>query len=327
MYFPSKLRSKFVVQSALVVLVLILIVLGIVGSIYVLRWALTPSMGSSAQTVASVLNAIQISILNYVYSLIADALTDRENHRTDTDFEDSMITKLFVFQFVNSYCSFFFLAFVANNSNADDDALGECSGSACMIPLAINLAIIFGTRILSGNFTGLLLPYIQYLWRVRDTEKVGTTAISRPHKEFMMEHYETIKATLNDFSNLAIMYGYIALFITALPFAAAAGWLSVYIESKGAAWKMCKLYQRPIPRGVEDIGAWQAIFTVIAVASVLTNAGLLCFTMDTLDGFSTSARYTVFIIFQLSCFAIQYLLMVRIIFNTNIMILNNDLIT
>ena len=59
---------------------------------------------------ASVINAVQITILNIVYGKVAVKLTRRENHRTDTEYEDSLIAKIFVFQFVNSYTSFYYLA-------------------------------------------------------------------------------------------------------------------------------------------------------------------------------------------------------------------------
>ena len=80
-----------------------------------------------------------------------------------------MITKLFLFQvhtslhhsvvtsdlcdvvcmcvqFVNSYASFFYIAFVASSmsSSTDDGGHGDCAASTCMIPLGVNLAIIFG---------------------------------------------------------------------------------------------------------------------------------------------------------------------------------------
>lgn len=64
---------------------LILLVVGVVASIYVIRSALTGSLGASnAQTIASVANAVQIQVLNYVYSFLANALSERENHRTAT---------------------------------------------------------------------------------------------------------------------------------------------------------------------------------------------------------------------------------------------------
>ena len=34
-----------------------------------------------------------------------------ENHRTQTEYDDALILKLFAFQFVNSYTSLFYIAF------------------------------------------------------------------------------------------------------------------------------------------------------------------------------------------------------------------------
>ena len=39
-------------------------------------------------------------------------MTKWENHRTQSEFEDSFILKSFLFQCVNSYTSFFYIAFV-----------------------------------------------------------------------------------------------------------------------------------------------------------------------------------------------------------------------
>ena len=50
--------------------------------------------------------------MSYVYSGIATRLNDAENHRTDTAFEDALIAKTFVFQFVNSFASLFYIAFI-----------------------------------------------------------------------------------------------------------------------------------------------------------------------------------------------------------------------
>jgi hypothetical protein len=50
--------------------------------------------------------------LQNVYQFIAVKMTDRENHRSATAYEDALIVKLFLFQFVNHYSSFYYLAFV-----------------------------------------------------------------------------------------------------------------------------------------------------------------------------------------------------------------------
>lgn len=66
-----------------------------------------------------------------------------------------MISKLFWFQFVNSYASFFYLAFIA-------EFMGDCPESGCMSGLTKNLGIIFATRLATGQITELILPYFTY---------------------------------------------------------------------------------------------------------------------------------------------------------------------
>jgi hypothetical protein len=81
-YFSSALRTTYVYNSIGVVGALMMLVVGIVVSIYVIRFTITPEVGdSNAQTIASVANAVQIQVLNYIYSSVAHKLTERENRR------------------------------------------------------------------------------------------------------------------------------------------------------------------------------------------------------------------------------------------------------
>lgn len=50
-------------------------------------------------------------ILNFVYTEIAIKLNDQENHRTETQYEDGLISKIFSIQIVNSYSSVAWAAF------------------------------------------------------------------------------------------------------------------------------------------------------------------------------------------------------------------------
>jgi hypothetical protein len=113
------------------------------------------------------MNAVQIGIFNVIYSDVARRLTDIENHRTDTSYEDSIIVKMFMFQFVNSYSSFFYIAFIApysprtkdnNGVPFDDDTVGQCGSSDCMETLGVNLAICLIIRLTVGNLTEYLTP-------------------------------------------------------------------------------------------------------------------------------------------------------------------------
>lgn len=100
---------------------------------------------------------------------------------TDTQFEDSMISKIFLFQFVNSYASFFYLAFVAKYLE------GGCGVSDCMESLAVNLGIIYGSRLITGNLLELLLPYLTFQFKYRTKILIHGGKISRPEKEFLLD--------------------------------------------------------------------------------------------------------------------------------------------
>ena len=93
----------------------VLAVVGVIAAIYTLRFVLYQKIGSNAQVIASIINVVQIQILTLIYDFVAFKLTDLENQRNDVVYEDSMIVKLFLFQFVNNYSSFYYLAFIAGN--------------------------------------------------------------------------------------------------------------------------------------------------------------------------------------------------------------------
>ena len=122
-YYQNELvchRSLLPVSSCLVLplhfpeqIMFVLMVIGVIAGVYTLRYVLYQKIGSNAQVIASIINVVQIQILTYVYDFIAFKLTDLENQRNDINYEDSMIIKLFLFQFVNNYSSFYFLAFIA----------------------------------------------------------------------------------------------------------------------------------------------------------------------------------------------------------------------
>ena len=51
------------------------------------------------------------------YEKVARRLTSWENHRTHNEFENSLITKRFVFEFLDAYMPLFYIAFYQRNIN------------------------------------------------------------------------------------------------------------------------------------------------------------------------------------------------------------------
>ena len=69
-------------------------------------------LGSTIVSITSALiNLIIIVLLSQFYSWLAVKLTDFEYRRTDTEYENSLTIKMYLFQFVNFYSSIFYIAF------------------------------------------------------------------------------------------------------------------------------------------------------------------------------------------------------------------------
>ena len=298
------------------------LVLACVVAVFIIRALLyRTAVGSYSSFVASLLNSFTITVFNILYSHVSTKLTDFENHRTDTLYEDSMITKLFMFQFVNSYSSFFYLAFVApyRPHPTDDDGqegnVGECGYDDCMIPLAINLATVYGMRLTVGNFMEVVLPMIIKHFKDKKEDEDRTSeslAISTGEREYRMPVYDQMKGSIDDYSELAIQFGYMTFFLSALPVSAMFSFLNNFVEIRTDAYKLMKNHQRPRPAGAQDIGSWGAIFAVVTSICVVTNAALIVFTMEVLKMYSDMTRMWVFIGFQWALFSLQYVIAVAI---------------
>ena len=180
-------------------------------SIYVLRWWLyTKIAAAGAQIVASVLNVAQIQIMTVFFNWVAFKMTDAENRRTDDEYEDSMIIKLFCFSFVNNYASFYFLAFIAGSlpvpAGADPNSAGECGYPDCMTALAINLGVVFGLRITLTNAVLWAYPYVMRYWRRR--ENASGHAMSEAEMECIKEPFDMIDSFLLMYSDISTFFGY-----------------------------------------------------------------------------------------------------------------------
>jgi anoctamin-10/anoctamin-7 len=298
LFFPDAKKYLLLTQSFITIACMVCIVVGFVAGIYAIRFAIQEQNKTAASPVASILNSIQIQFCNFVFGKIAELLTERENHRTDTQYEDSLIAKLFAFQFVNSFSSFVYVAFIQTSvENVEQPPMDA---------LALNLAIIFGSRLISGNIFEVLVP-VMMAKRKFEKETAGTDGnLSPPEEEYIRQPYDIIKGPLKDYAELAIQFGYITLFVVALPSAPFLAFISNYVEIRTDGHKLLKFHQRPVPTGAEDIGTWQTIFTLVAGAAVVSNAALTFFTMDTFDNLSDVSSIWYFIGFQYLVFAIMY---------------------
>jgi hypothetical protein len=307
-YFPHKESVRRRNTSTLIIFSCILLAIGAVASTYILRRALYPSFGTNANYLASILSAVQVIFGNILYENLATNLTEWENHRTATEFEDALITKLFSFQFVNSYSSFFYIAFIApytvSPAGSPEGSLGACGAENCLSPLSINLGVIFASTAAKSIVTQM----ISTIFTARSSHSVAVQAqgeLSRPEVENLRLPYDGLKENLQSYINVCIQFGYTSMFVTALTVSPLLALIVLFIDMKGELWSLIQLKRRPPARGAEDIGNVYYVFVIVADVAIVTNAGIATFTHNPPYHLSIAGRVWFFFLFALISFGIS----------------------
>ncbi|GBP81844.1 Anoctamin-4 [Eumeta japonica] len=124
---------------------------------------------------AALINLIIIMILTRIYARIAVYLTNMENPRTQTEYEDSYTVKIFFFEFMNFYSSLIYIAFFKGrfyDYPGDDQARKSeffklkgdiCDPAGCLSELCIQLAIIMIGKQCFNNIVELGYPLVGFV--------------------------------------------------------------------------------------------------------------------------------------------------------------------
>jgi Calcium-activated chloride channel len=228
-------------------------------------------------------------------------MTEWENHETDSKYLDSLVFKLFCFQFVNSYSSLFYIAFIKGSTN------NGCENEDCMKELELQLATIFITNLFL-NIVEIGLPLFnnhRTLKKRINQIKGSGNSLSSEEKQSIMSKYET---TLEDYMEMVIGYGYLILFGVAFPFVPLICLFLAMVEVRVDAWKFCNLTTRPIPKQDNSIGIWTGIIQTIAYIGSAVNIGIVLFTANSFDISDSSTKWIIFISIEHSLFVFKSLL-------------------
>ncbi|OBS69874.1 hypothetical protein A6R68_01585, partial [Neotoma lepida] len=165
------------------------------------KWALIRNNSQVATTGTAVcINFCIIMLLNVLYEKVALLLTNLEQPRTESEWENSFTLKMFLFQFVNLNSSTFYIAFFLGRFTGHPGAylrlinrwrleetpikqpqgnfvqsrslllfslLIACHPSGCLIDLCMQMGIIMVLKQTWNNFMELGYPLIQNWWTRR----------------------------------------------------------------------------------------------------------------------------------------------------------------
>ncbi|CAB3257489.1 unnamed protein product [Arctia plantaginis] len=305
-YLPTWQKTVKYVASSSAVLFMIAIVMGAVLGTIIYRISMVSVIyGGSGFFIrrhtkifttmtAAVINLIIIMILTRIYAKIAVALTNMENPRTQTEYEDSYTFKIFFFEFMNFYSSLIYIAFFKGrfyDYPGDDQARKSeffklkgdiCDPAGCLSELCIQLAIIMIGKQIFNNIVELGYPKFHNWWRQRSHRAV-TRDLSKPHMAWEQDYHLQDPGRLalfDEYLEMILQYGFVTLFVAAFPLAPLFALLNNIAEIRLDAYKMVTQARRPLAERVEDIGAWYGILKGITYAAVVSNAFVIAYTSD-----------------------------------------------
>lgn len=231
-----------------------------------------------------VVYAILVWLMNRFYQILAEKLTEFENHRTQSSHDAHLIVKLALFEFINNFGSVFYVAFYVQDIQ--------------QVRWQIGSLLVIGQFI--DNFIEVLVPWLTYYinielplqrrlssYKILDVNRADSPNANNPsiqQRAYVENHMPEYEGTYNDHLEIFIQIGYVYLFASVFPLAGLCAIINNMIEIKSDAFKMCRVFQRPNARLAKGINpAWMKAFEVIGLMSVTTfcaHIGISSFMQD-----------------------------------------------
>ena len=151
---------------------------------------------------AAALNLAIIAIYGSLFEKLADALTEWENHRTQSEFDNSRVGKNFLFQFVNNYFVLFYISYLREIKDPISKAAHPCQFGNCLPELQVQLIVVFTGKTLGKQFAYTLKPFI-YKWKKQCKDNSMTKSIVKNASKGTSMMPASMKSAMDQVGNLA----------------------------------------------------------------------------------------------------------------------------
>lgn len=294
-YFDPKDRLPRVLSGMAAIVIMIFLVLIFIMAVIMYRVVISmvlfenKDLRSRASIIASMsaamVNLILIMAVGRVYEKLALKLTQWEMHRTQTEFEDQLTFKVFIFQFVNFYSSIIYVAFFKGRFSGYPGHYNrlfglrseECNNGGCLIELAQQLGVIMIGKQVINNAQEIIVPKLKGLWHRFKVRMVKSVKRTRWEEDYELIENEGL---FQEYLEMVLQFGFITIFVAAFPLAPLFALLNNWVEIRLDAHKLVCETRRPVAERAQDIGVWFVILDALAQLAVISNAFLIAFTSE-----------------------------------------------
>lgn len=249
-----------------------------------------------------------MQLIRRTYWPIAIALNEFQNHRTETDYEDSLVSTLFVVQFAYS---FFYPTFVAF---AKPYTEYQCVGRDCTLELSQVLLVLTFLPIIIHCVEQVVVLKIFQVQKVKEeTSNIEPGAsVGVIERQYLLAEYSVVDGTFKDYSALMTLFGYTAMFVAAFPNGIAIAVVSCEARKRIDGWRLCQAFRRPMPKIAEDIGVWENVMHFLSIIAVVYTYAIICFTSHYLKDVTWASRWVYFLVMEHVTLFIKIFLIIAI---------------
>lgn len=268
-------------------------------SVCIYFWVnITYSSESGGNIFASIFLAAQVKFFEIIFNHLSERLNAFENHKHQVDDYNSYLSKQFLFQFVNNYTAFFYLAVKQRFTEAG------CPPGGCLFALRRDLSVTL--VVLTIARVGEVLVASVTVKRRLQRE---AAALRKKHDgEPPLRSFTELQSNYGFYREreqvetmiqLLVSFGFVVLFGGIAPIIVPFSFFLFAVQLRASAYFLLTGAQRPFPRRSMGIGAWHGIVQWLMYFGVVFAGVLLVLYGDMFQEVSVITRVSGVIAFCL----------------------------
>jgi len=250
-----------------------------------------------AYGMASCVVSGQIKLFKQIWKTYSQKLVDLENHQDLEGYTDSRGFKVIVFQFINAFASFGYVAFAM-------PWLDHCPPEGCWGYLCHQMVIVFAT-FLAFALCDIVEPVAVITYRTWWREQRASSR--QGHELQKLSYFErqgkmltyTCDSLIEDWCQIIMPLAYVVMFGITMPGCGVLALLCFGLQMRVDAFKLTRFMRRPYPSKLMTktrggLGVWMRVLEVLCVFTTLSNIGLVVFSLDPFASWSVKHQLILF---------------------------------
>lgn len=244
--------------------------------------------------VGALVQGLVVYALNFAYALIAEKLTEWENHRTDKEFEGSLINKSFWFQLINSFTPPTWALIIEQD----------------IIAVMMSVAAIMLVKMFADLLFETLVPNLIAECKRKNTKELlsdehgnetfnltfegDITEVELPTPEdisavISSDALEDACDPVDEYLEMMVQFGFVVFWTGICPFVPLLAWANNLLEIRFDAFKFVYQNKRGRPVAAESIGAFQSLMQLMSYIGLVVATASLFWSWRKLDEYSMIA--------------------------------------